>query len=187
MRPRISIWGSVRPSVRQSVGRSVRWWRFCKKKIIIFEQIIVVGNITDESHVITSSYNHFITMRTHCCTVGKMTRMLGIKFCLDLEPQLVLISLHRCLQSLTARNCNNKKNNIGTRGRRKARILGFWPSGFKPCLRHFFFLVWFCQIWMMTTTAAKITTITTTTITKKTKATTITEKFKKNITWKRSA
>ena len=35
---------------------------------------------------------------------------------------------------------------------------------------------------MMTTTAAKIAMIITTTITKTTKATTITEKFKKNIT-----
>ena len=57
MRPCISIWGSVRPSVRllvhPSVCRSVGRWRFRKKqgKIIIFEQIIV-------GHVITSSYNH---------------------------------------------------------------------------------------------------------------------------------
>jgi len=61
MRPRISIRGSVRPSVGRSVGRSVRpsvrWWRFRKKtrKIIIFEQIIVVS----------SSRNLFIIMRTH--------------------------------------------------------------------------------------------------------------------------
>ena len=31
----------------------------------IFEQIIVSEGILDESHVITSSYNHFIIMRTH--------------------------------------------------------------------------------------------------------------------------
>ena len=86
------------------------------------------------------------------CTVGKMTRKLGIKFCLDFDPLLVLISFHRCLQSLTARNCNDKENSIGTRGRRKARILGVWSSGFESCLRHFFFLVLFSQIWMMTTT-----------------------------------
>ena len=49
------------------VCRSVCWCQFCKKtrKIIIFEQIIVVGGILDESHVITSSYNHFIITRTH--------------------------------------------------------------------------------------------------------------------------
>ena len=35
------------------------------RKIIIFEQIIVGGGILDESHVIRSSYNHFIIMRTH--------------------------------------------------------------------------------------------------------------------------
>ena len=35
------------------------------RKINIFEQIIVKGGILDKSHVITSSYNPFIIMRTH--------------------------------------------------------------------------------------------------------------------------
>ena len=129
-----------------------------------------------------SSCSPFISFGSRHGTVGKMTCMLGIKFCLDLEPELVLISLQRCLQSLTARNCNDKKSSIGIRGRRKARILSFWSSGFEPCLRHFFFFVWFCQIWTMTSTTAKIITKTTTTITETTKATTATEKFKKNVT-----
>ena len=69
------LYSWVCPSVGQSVGLLVGWWRFCLKtrKIIIFEQIIVVGGTLDESHVVTSSYNHFIIMRTHhwpygpCC------------------------------------------------------------------------------------------------------------------------
>ena len=68
MRPRISISGSVCPSVGRSVGRLVRplvtlLWKI--RKIIIFEQIIVGGDTQDKSHVITSSYNHFIITRTH--------------------------------------------------------------------------------------------------------------------------
>ena len=33
--------------------------------IIIFKQIIIGGGIQDKSHVITSSYNHLIIIRTH--------------------------------------------------------------------------------------------------------------------------
>ena len=51
MRPRMSLRGSV----RRSVVWSVRWSHFRKKtrKIIIFEQIIVVVGVLDESHAIT--------------------------------------------------------------------------------------------------------------------------------------
>ena len=71
---------SVRPSVGPLVGRSVGRWRFCKKqgKIIIFEQIIV-------GHVITSSYNHFIIMRTHRWPFGPCFSFQGKRTC---EPTL---------------------------------------------------------------------------------------------------
>ena len=57
MRPRISIRGSVYPSVHPLIGDA-----FVKKKrkIIIFEQIIVIGGILDESHVITSSWGRIV-------------------------------------------------------------------------------------------------------------------------------
>jgi len=54
VRPSIRL--SVRPSVRRSVGRS----RFRRKRenLWFWSQIMM-------SHVISSSYNHFIIMRTH--------------------------------------------------------------------------------------------------------------------------
>ena len=107
MRPRISITGSLRPSVGQSVGWLVGH-AFVKNKVnYVLEQIILRGGILgsldaslhlyetvypsiglsvhryvchgsvnvfqpvkeresrDESHVITSTHNHFIIIRTH--------------------------------------------------------------------------------------------------------------------------
>ena len=67
--PDFSVFRCVRRSVGPLVTLSLK-----TRKINIFEQIIVRRGILDsKSHVITSSYNHFIIMRTYrwpyglCC------------------------------------------------------------------------------------------------------------------------
>ena len=106
MRPRISITGSVRPSVRRSVGWLVTLspktrlinifkqiiarggllgsldaslhlyktvypsiglsvhWSVCHASVNVFQQV-KERESQEESHVVTSSHNHFIIMRTH--------------------------------------------------------------------------------------------------------------------------
>ncbi len=90
----MSVRRSVGPSVSPSVGR----WRFRKKKrkIIIFAQIIVVGGIQDESHAITSSYNHFIIMRTYRWPYGPCFTLLvapSSSTLFPLGPSFLLVPL----------------------------------------------------------------------------------------------
>ena len=65
MLPRISITGSVRWSVGRSVRRLVRDAFVKNKENQCFRANNLRGGILDGSHVITSSYNHFLIVRTH--------------------------------------------------------------------------------------------------------------------------
>ena len=60
----LHLYKRVRPSVCWSVHRSVGHAYVKTRKIIIFKQVIRGGSILHKCHIIISSYNHFIIMRT---------------------------------------------------------------------------------------------------------------------------
>ena len=73
MRPRISITGSIRPSVRRSVRRYVGP---LVRLLLKTREINIFDHIVKKNHVITSSYNHFIIMRTHRWPYGPCYHLL---------------------------------------------------------------------------------------------------------------